>query len=87
MKPPLLHQTLDYNSAFPYAPSNCQNDDQACDNKCTSNKGDNNNTASTCWKFAPDYVVLALEVAVKANEQDDDANADKCCSQWLTNVP
>jgi hypothetical protein len=73
-------------SALPNALPDGQNDSKTGYDECSSDESNDHDAASTCWELASYNVVLALEVAVEADEQHDDTDANKRCSQRLADM-
>lgn len=59
---------------------------QATHNERASDGGDQHDGATAGGEFAADDVVLGFEVAVEANEEDNDGNGDKGGPQRFADV-
>ena len=73
-------------SALPDAFANGKNDDQTRNNDQTSDNRNKYDATSACWEFASDDIVLAFEIAVKADEEHNDADAYECRTKRLSNM-
>lgn len=73
-------------SSLQGASADRQHHDKTCDDECACNESHNHNATSASGKFASYHIVLALEVAMEANKQYNNADADEGCSQGLANM-
>lgn len=73
---------------LPLKSSGGNNDDnnQASDNQGAGNGTDDDDTAPAGGEFASDYIVLALKVAVEAQQQDQNGNAEEGCAEGFANL-
>jgi len=78
------HLHLQATSTLKHARSRRENNDQTTNDQARSHDGNNHNTPPRRRELAADDVVLRLEVAVEANEQHQDGDADEGRSQWLS---
>lgn len=56
---------------------NCENDDQRRYNQGTSNEGNYSDAATASGELSPDHPVLSLEVAMVADQENQESNTDE----------